>query len=689
MRIRVGVIIALLLMITVGKALQSPTHVAQAQPQTPDQTTVPHGFARIQEQESNDSPTNANLLIGSNLVVRGSIMQTDVDYFKIDLTAGQRLALATITRASIASGDTTLSLFASNDNNIDPTLTLIETDLSDGVHTNGSSVISSQALTITGSYYIKVQGGTSTTIIQPYDLYVRVLSTSVSEQEPNDQVPQAITTQASISGVLSDSNDLDRYQFNLNAGDTIFTTVDFDPERDGITWNGFLRFGRNDTNYFEANDANAVSPNAEANVMTVKDAGSYEIVIGSAVAVGPQASYLAQVLIIPATTYANCQTVTNQEVQAIGPNIAILQSSITVEQAANIADIDVLLDLEHSLIPDLDVTLTAPDGNVVALFTDIGNATRPNVNLVIDQQAALPLGSYHNLNGVHFAPEANFSLDWFAGQQAQGQWTLSIYDAADGNAGTLNSWGLRICGMPAPADCPTGKARSVIYSSQFEADNGGFTSNQQDFEWVWGNRNSPPIVGSHSGEKSWNTNLIGNYPNSARMQLVSPSITLTNVVGPIYASWYQRYQLGNSLNDFYVVTKTPAPFTSFSPLFEHRSADMRVVVGNPPQTLEQSTGWSLQRHDISMYAGTSPKLKWDFGSDSFENFAGISIDDVEITGCIDAGLITPTITPTASVTPTPSATPIVTPSITPTPSATPTIDPARFYIHLPFVVIED
>ncbi len=685
MRVRVGVIIALLFMITVGKAIQTPRYVAQAQPQTADQTSVPQGFARIQEQESNDFPFNANALIGSNTIVRGSIQQDDIDYFKIDLTAGQRVALATITRASIASGDTTLSLFASNGNNLDPTLTLIETDLSDGVHTNGSSVISSQSITTTGSYYISVAGGTPTTTIYPYDLYVRVLSTTVNEQEPNDEVAQAITTQASISGVLSASNDLDRYQFNLNAGDTVFTTVDFDPERDGTTWNGFLRFSWEDAT-FEANDANTVSPNAEANVMTVKDAGSYEISIGSTVAVGPQASYLAQVLIIPAITQANCQTVTSQAAQAIGPNRSVLQSSITVAQAANIADIDVLLDLEHSLMSELDVTLTAPDGNVVALFTDIGSAQRPNVDLVIDQQAALALGSYHNLNGVHFSPESNFSLDWFAGQQAQGQWTLTIYDTADGNGGTLNSWGLRICGMPAPADCPTGKARSVIYSSQFEANNGGFSADDNDYSWVWGNRNSPPIAGNYSGENSWNTNLTGNYPNSTRMELNSPSIDLTNVSGPIYASWYQRYQLGNSLNDFYVVSKTSAPFTDFSPLFEHRSAEMRTQVNSPTQTLEQSTGWSLQRHDISSNAGTTLQLKWDFGSDSYDNYAGISIDDVEITGCIAVGLITPTITPTASVTPTPSATPIVTPSLTPTPSASPTIDPARFYIHLPLVL---
>ncbi len=509
MRLRVGVIITLLLLITVGKVIQSPMYVAQAQPQTPEQTTVPQGFARIQEQEFNDLSTNANQLIGTSLVVRGSIMQNDVDYFKIDLTAGQRVVLATITRASIASGDTTLHLFASNNNNPGPNLTLIETDLSDGVHTNGSSVISSAPITTTGSYFIKLEGGTPTTLIEPYDLYVRVLSTNVSEQEPNDLVPQSITTQASVSGILSATNDLDRYQFSVNAGDTIFATVDFDPERDGTTWNGLLRIGLVDTLYFEVNDGNSVSPNAEANAMTVQQAGTYEIQIGSAVDVGSQASYLAQVLILPAATQANCQTVTSQTAaQAIGPNPGIIQSSITVEQAANIGDLDVLLDLEHSLMTDLDVTLTAPDGNVVALFTDIGSAQRPNVNLVIDQQAALPLGSYNNLSGIHYAPEFNSSLDWFAGQQAQGQWTLTIYDDSDHNGGSLNSWGLRICGMPAPADCPTGMARSVLYSSQFEADNGGFTSPDLfEQEWVWGNRNSPPIVGAHSGENSWNTNF--------------------------------------------------------------------------------------------------------------------------------------------------------------------------------------
>ncbi len=170
------------------------------------------------------------------------------------------------------------------------------------------------------------------------------------------------------------------------------------------------------------------------------------------------------------------------------------------------------------------------------------------------------------------------------------------------------------------------------------------------------------------------------------MQLDSPTINFTNVSGPIYARWYQRYQLGSSINDFYLVTAHSPQ--RVSTLFEHRSAAMRMEVGNPALTLEQSTGWGLQQHDLSYLAGSMIyRLRWDFGSDSHDTFAGIAIDDVEITGCIDAGLITPTITPTSSTTPTPSVTPIVTPSITPTPSATPTIDPARFYIHLPLVII--
>ncbi|GAA5529394.1 proprotein convertase P-domain-containing protein [Herpetosiphon gulosus] len=684
MRFRVGLILTLLLMITVGKTLQNPREVAQAQPQTPEQTTIPQGFARIQEQEFNDLPLDANVLVGGSLVVRGSIQQTDVDYFKIDLVAGQRVVLATITRGSIASGDTTLHLFAAIGNNPDPAenLVLLETDLSDGVHTNGSSVISSQPITTTGSYFIKLEGGTSTTIIEPYDLYVRVLSTNLSEQEPNDQVPQTITTQASVSGVLSASNDLDRYQFNVNAGDTIFATVDFDPERDGTTWNGFLTIGLIDTMYFEANDGNTVSPNAEANVMMVKQAGIYEIQIGSAVDVGSQASYVAQVLILPATMQANCQTVMSQEVQAIGPNIGILQSNLTVAQAANITDLDVLLDLEHSLMPDLDVTLTAPDGNVVALFTDIGSAQRPNVNLVIDQQAALPLGSYNNLNDLYFAPEANFSLDWFVGQQAQGQWTLTIYDDTDQNAGQLNSWGLRICGMPAPSDCPVGMARSVLYSSQFEADDGGFTHEPFDDQWVWGNRNSPPIVGAYSGENSWNTNLTGNYPNSALMTMYTPAVDLTNVTGPIYASWQQRYQLDSGINDFYLVTAIGSQMRSV--LFNHQSAAMRVDVGNPVVTIEQSTGWGLQHHDLSAFAGNTLRLKWNFGSNSTDNFAGVAFDDIEVTGCINANLITPTITPTPSITPTPTNT--ATPTITPTPTTMP--QPTNIVQYLPLVIVE-
>lgn len=679
MRFRVGLIITLVLMITVGKTLQNPRDVAQAQPQTPEQITIPQGFSRIQEQEFNDLPLNANVLVGGSLVVRGAIQQTDVDYFKIDLAAGQRLAMATITSASVASGNTTIHLYAFDGVDTE----LIETDLSDGVLNSSSSVISSPAITLTGTYLIKVEGGTETTIIQPYDLYVQVLSETAAEQEPNDEVAQTINVQAAISGVLSATSDLDRYQFNVNPGDTIFTTVDFDPERDGTTWNGFLDIGMISNTYLRANDSNSVSPNAEANVITVQQAGTYEIRIGSLVDIGANASYLAQVTVIPAVTQANCQTVISQAAtQTIGPNAGMIQSTLTVGQAANIADIDVLLDLEHSLMTDLDVTLTAPDGNIINLFTDIGSAQQPSVNLVIDQQAALPLGTYNVLSGTHFTPKWNSSLEWLVGQQAQGQWTLTIYDDTDQNGGQLNSWGLRICGMAAPSDCPVGMARSVIYSSQFEADNGGFIHEPFDDEWVWGNRNSPPIVGAYSGENSWNTNLTGNYPSGALMTMYTPAVDLTNVSGPIYVSWQQRYQLDNGINDFYLVTAIGSQRRSV--LFNHQSAAMRIDVGNPVVTVEQSTGWGLQRHDLSAFAGNTLRLQWNFGSNSTDNFAGIAFDDIEVTGCINTNLITPTITPTPSITPTPTNT--ATPTITPTPTTMP--PPTNIVQYLPVIIID-
>ncbi|MBW1871534.1 MAG: proprotein convertase P-domain-containing protein [Deltaproteobacteria bacterium] len=92
-------------------------------------------------------------------------------------------------------------------------------------------------------------------------------------------------------------------------------------------------------------------------------------------------------------------------------------SSIDISAGGTVSEIMVRVDISHTYIGDLVVTL-AHDGSTVTLHDKAGGGTE---NLALDQ-----------------------TLADFSGQSASGQWTLKVVDTAAADTGTLNSWFLTI-----------------------------------------------------------------------------------------------------------------------------------------------------------------------------------------------------------------------------------------------------
>ncbi|WP_044889710.1 endonuclease [Myxococcus hansupus] len=95
-----------------------------------------------------------------------------------------------------------------------------------------------------------------------------------------------------------------------------------------------------------------------------------------------------------------------------------IQSTIDVPEDATVESLKLNLDIQHTYRGDLKVTLTSPSGKSA---------------VVSDRKG----GSADDLKG-------SFDLSAFKGEPAQGTWTLSVQDAARGDTGTLNEWGLDI-----------------------------------------------------------------------------------------------------------------------------------------------------------------------------------------------------------------------------------------------------
>ena len=421
---------------------------------------APEGMALVNETEPNDTPATANALTGSQAVVLGNISPAnDVDYFSFTANAGDRVYAAMQTSWSNVSGDSRLQIIDSDGT------TVLEFDDDDGAFGALSSAIGGTVIPATGTYYVRAYGYSATTVITPYHLHLRVQSgTPTPEVEPNNNTVDANPLPASgwVSGNISATTDPDVFSFSLDAGDSVFLALDQDPDRDpsNSAWDarlGLGLFGDGGNMILLGNGASSTRPNAEAFFMTVQQAGTYYAYIdsNSATGLGANARYHLSVSIYPKAAQANCTTFTSTDVpKTIGPAAGTVTSTITVPGTvtASIQDVNVSIQLTHALMADLDVNLVGPTSVDVPLFTDVGTTATGGqqvMNVGLDDQAALPIGTFTVVAGMIHQPEQPGRLASFNGTPAAGTWTLQLADdTTNTSGGELQGWSLEICGDP-------------------------------------------------------------------------------------------------------------------------------------------------------------------------------------------------------------------------------------------------
>ncbi len=116
-------------------------------------------------------------------------------------------------------------------------------------------------------------------------------------------------------------------------------------------------------------------------------------------------------------------------------------SSLTVfDVSETIQDLDCRVEITHTFIGDLDVTLADPSGaTVVQLHNSAGSAS-DNIRAIFDDE-----GRDYNppfADGDHMQPSGPGSLADFDGLDANGDWTLTVVDNFNGEDGTLEEWEL-------------------------------------------------------------------------------------------------------------------------------------------------------------------------------------------------------------------------------------------------------
>lgn len=115
------------------------------------------------------------------------------------------------------------------------------------------------------------------------------------------------------------------------------------------------------------------------------------------------------------------------------------------------------LDISHTYVGDLEITLTSPSGTVVRLKNREYNinfgCSEDNILVAFDDEAALTAMDLANTcNQDTTAILGTFQpidpLSVFAGENMMGDWILTVYDLAFADGGFINDWYLEICSLP-------------------------------------------------------------------------------------------------------------------------------------------------------------------------------------------------------------------------------------------------
>lgn len=133
-----------------------------------------------------------------------------------------------------------------------------------------------------------------------------------------------------------------------------------------------------------------------------------------------------------------------------------ITSTLEVSAPGLIEDLNVSnLNIDHTYIGDLAVTLTSPNGTTIELFNfQTGGCSEANVSVNLDDSATAPYADLEGMcEGTSPAAGGTFqpseALSAFNGESAQGTWTLTVVDAFNQDGGALTSWDLDICSLVA------------------------------------------------------------------------------------------------------------------------------------------------------------------------------------------------------------------------------------------------
>ena len=127
-------------------------------------------------------------------------------------------------------------------------------------------------------------------------------------------------------------------------------------------------------------------------------------------------------------------------------NTAPFESTINFAQSMIVSNTKVYVSINHTKISDLEIKLISPQGTE-AILNQAGTCpgNYADIQVIYDDNSNNNLECHDTSPAIRDDVKPFESLIAFGGEDAMGDWTLSISDPVNGNGGTFNLWALEIC----------------------------------------------------------------------------------------------------------------------------------------------------------------------------------------------------------------------------------------------------
>jgi subtilisin-like proprotein convertase family protein len=125
-----------------------------------------------------------------------------------------------------------------------------------------------------------------------------------------------------------------------------------------------------------------------------------------------------------------------------------ISTTMTVTDDFDITDLDVHLDISHTWVGDLIVTIASPAGTSVTIVDRMGvpdstfGCAEDDLQVTLDDEASDPIEDECSGSPITGSFIPNNALSAFDGENTLGDWILTVSDNATPDPGVINSWGI-------------------------------------------------------------------------------------------------------------------------------------------------------------------------------------------------------------------------------------------------------